>query len=211
LFRKSKSEEHSTAKQSKTNCSLGCLITLFSPHLFCFVSNCREVEPVTFRVAAGKCVLIGGLARIELVGDCKPFLFTFFVSNDIKLHPTDSSRADEYIAKHAGEVLTPPLAPGPERMEQIGEFEDHIIDIEGSGWKEAAADISLTGLGWIAVTGAGMAKVKISVPKGIGVSVRPPLMPMDIWETTAKYTGGRAVRKSTKTAGGKRRKGVGRR
>jgi hypothetical protein len=96
-------------------------------------------------------------------------------------------------------------------MEQIGEFEDHVIDIQGSGWKEAAADISLTGLGWIAVTGAGMAKVKISVPKGIGVSVRPPLMPMDIWETTAKYTGGRAVRKSTKTAGGKRRKGVGRR
>jgi hypothetical protein len=179
--------------------------------LFCFILNCREVEPVTFRVAAGKCVLIGGLARVELVGDCKPFLFTFFVSNDIKLHPTDSSRADEFIAKHVGEVLTPPLAPGPERMEQIGEFEDHIIDIEGSGWKEAAADISLTGLGWIAVTGAGTAKVKISVPKGIGVSVRPPLMPMDIWESTAKYTGGRAVRKSTKTAGGKRRKGVGRR
>jgi ribosome biogenesis GTPase A len=171
--------------------------------------NAREVEPITFRVTAGKCVLIGGLARLELVGDCKPFLFTFFVSNDIKLHPTDSSRADEYISKHVGSLLTPPLSP--ERMEQLGEFEEHIIDIEGTGWKEAAADISLTGLGWISVTGAGMANVKISVPKGVGVSVRPPLMPMDIWEATAKYTGGRAVRKSTKTAGGKRRKGVGRR
>jgi hypothetical protein len=144
------------------------------------------------------------LARIELLGDSKPFLFTFFVANEIKLHPTDACRADEFIQKHVGELLTPPLAPGTERMEQIGEFEDHVIDIEGSGWKEAAADISLTGLGWVAVTGAGTATVKVSVPKGVGVSVRPPLMPFDVWEATAKYTGGKAVRK------GKGRKGVGR-
>jgi len=193
------------------SCALFAACLVAHTHPFPFSCAPRQVEPITFRVASGKCVLVGGLARIELVGDCKPFLFTFFVSNDIKLHPTDAAKADEYIAKHAGEVLTPPLAPGPERMEQFGKFEDHIINIEGAGWKEAAADISLTGLGWIAVTGAGTAKVKVSVPKGIGVAVRPPLMPMDIWESTAKYTGGRAVRKSTKTAGGKRRKGVGRR
>ena len=107
-------------------------------------------------------------------------------------------------------MLTPPLEPGPERMEEIGEFEEHILDIQGMGWKEAAADISLTGLGWVAVTGAGSAKVKVSVPKGIGVLVRPPLMPFDVWEVAAKYTGGRAVRKSSKTKTGKRRKGVGR-
>jgi hypothetical protein len=179
-----------------------------------FVLNCllhRQVEPITFRVPAGKCVLVGGLAKIEVVGDCKPFLFTFFVANDIKLHPTDSSKADDYIAKHVGGELTPPLEPGPERLAQLGEFESHQVDIEGTGWKEAAADISLRGLGWIAVTGAGTAQVKISVPKGIGVSVRPPLMPFDIWEVAAKYTGGRAVRKSSKTRTGKRRKGVGRR
>jgi len=149
--------------------------------------------------------LVGGLAKVEVVGDSKPFLFTFFVANDIKLHPTDSSRADEFTAKHAGTILTPPLAPGPERMEEIGEFDSHTIEIDGSGWKEAAADITLTGLGWIAVTGAGRAKIRISVPKGIGISVRPPLMPFDIWEVAAKYTGSKAVRKTTKG-----RKGVGR-
>ena len=62
----------------------------------------------------------------------------------------------------------------------------------------------------MAVTGSGNAKVKISVPKDIGVLVRPPLMPFDIWEVAAKYTGGRAVRKSTRSKSGKRRKGVGR-
>lgn len=169
------------------------------------------MEPITFRVEAGKCVLVGGLARIELMDDCKPFLFTFFVSNDIKLHPTSADKASDFIRKHAGEILTPPLAPGSERMEQIGEFEEHIVEIDGTGWKEAAADITITGLGWVAVTGAGPATVKICVPKGIGISIRPPLMPFDIWESTAKYTGNKAVRKTTKSSSGKRRKGVGRR
>lgn len=137
-------------------------------------------------------------------------MFTFFVANDIKLHVTDVSKADDYIAKHAGGMLTPPLDPGPERMEQIGEFETHDINIEGTGWKEAAADITLRGLGWVAVTGPGTAKVRVSVPKGIGISVRPPLMPMDVWSVASKYTGGRAIRKGGKTKSGKNRKGVGR-
>ena len=187
--------------------------TLFSypPPYPTFYKHHRQVEPVTFRISSGKCVLIGGLARIEVIGDTKPFLFTFYVSNDIKLHPTSSDKADEFIQKHAGEMLTPPLDPGPERMEQIGEFEYHDVEIEGTGWKEAGADISLRGIGWVAVTGAGAAKVRIGVPKGIGFSVRPPLMPFDVWEATAKYTGGKATRKSTKTRTGKRNKGVGRR
>lgn len=181
---------------------------------FCFshlieISHFSNVEPVTFRVAAGKAVLVGGLAKLELIGDSRPFLFTFFVANGIKLHPTDSSKADEFVQKHIGEMLVPPLG-GLERLKQLGEFESHTIDIEGAGWKEAAADITLTGLGWIAVTGAGVASVRISVPKGVNVSLRPPLMPFDIWDSAAKYTGSRAVRKTTKTKYGKKRKGVGR-
>ena len=170
----------------------------------------RRVEPITFRVASGKCVLVGGLAKIEVIGDSKPFLFTFFVANDIKLHPTDCAKADDFVKKHAGRLLTPPLAPGPERMNELGEFQSHVVDVQGIGWKEAAADISLTGLGWVAVTGAGDVKIKISVPKGIGVTVRPPLMPFDIWEVTASYTGARAVRRTRSKKTGKRRKGVGR-
>lgn len=184
-----------------------------SPIVGCHViilRNFRKVEPITFRVSSGKCVLVGGLAKIEVIGDSKPFLFTFFVANDIKLHPTDSSRADDFIANHAGGLLTPPLGPGPERMAEMGEFDSHIIDIDGAGWKEAAADIALSGIGWVAVTGAGNVQVKISVPKGIGISIRPPLMPFDIWEVAAKYTGSKAVRKSTKSKTGKRRQGVGR-
>lgn len=222
----------------------GCLTERLTPEELKIVVPKKKVEPITFRIASGKCCLVGGLAKIEVIGDCKPFLFTFFVANDIKLHMTDSTRAEEFTAKHVGKMLTPPLEPGPERMEEIGEFEYHEIDIKGEGWKQAAADITLRGLGWVAVTGAGIAKLRIGVPKGIGLTVRPPLMPFDVWEgksmsnqcievssfsilshskaaiasfsiqqtktATAKYTGGRSVRKSGKSRSGKRRKGVGR-
>lgn len=188
----------------------GTITQLLTPDELKIICPKKQVEPITFRVAAGKCVLVGGLAKIEVIGDSKPFLFTFFVANDIKLHPTDSSRADSFKAKHAGNLLTPPLEPGPQRLEEIGELESHTVSIDGAGWKEAAADITLTGLGWIAVTGAGRANLRISVPKGIGISVRPPLMPYDIWEVAAKYTGAKAVRKPSKSKTGKRRRGVGR-
>lgn len=188
----------------------GCLTERLTPEELKIVVPKKRVEPVTFRIQAGKCALVGGLARVELIGDCKPFLFTFFVANEIKLHLTSSLKADDFISSHVGKLLTPPLEPGQARLEEIGEFEYHEIEVQGEGWKQAAADITLRGLGWVAVTGAGRAKVRIGVPKGIGVSLRPPLMPFDVWETTAKYTGGRSVRKSGKSRTGKRRKGVGR-
>jgi len=188
----------------------GCLTERLTPAELKIVVPKKKVEPITFRIASGKCALVGGLAKIELIGDSKPFLFTFFVANEIKLHLTDSAKADEFTKKHAGKFLTPPLEPGPERIEEIGEFEYHDIEIKGDGWKQAAADITLRGLGWVGVTGAGTAHVRIGVPKGIGITVRPPLMPFDVWEATAKYTGGRAVRKSGKSRSGKRRRGVGR-
>mmetsp|Transcript_12802 Transcript_12802/g.19475 ORF Transcript_12802/g.19475 Transcript_12802/m.19475 type:complete len:98 (+) Transcript_12802:235-528(+) len=96
-------------------------------------------------------------------------------------------------------------------MDQMGGFDEHVVDIDCDGWKVAAADIAIRGLGWISVTGVGTATVKISVPKGIGVSVRPPLMPYDVWEVASKYTGGKAIRKVSKNKNGtKKKKGVGR-
>eukprot|EP00579_Thalassiosira_antarctica_P012651 CAMPEP_0201919674 /NCGR_PEP_ID=MMETSP0903-20130614/8495_1 /ASSEMBLY_ACC=CAM_ASM_000552 /TAXON_ID=420261 /ORGANISM="Thalassiosira antarctica, Strain CCMP982" /LENGTH=788 /DNA_ID=CAMNT_0048456255 /DNA_START=94 /DNA_END=2458 /DNA_ORIENTATION=+ len=143
----------------------GCMTDRLTPEELKIVVPKKRVEPITFRLASGKCCLVGGLARVELIGDSKPFLFTFFVANEIKLHPCDSSRADEFISKHAGKMLTPPLEPGPERIEEIGEFEYHEIDINGDGWKQAAADITLRGLGWVAVTGVGTARVESACQK----------------------------------------------
>ncbi|CAN0497733.1 unnamed protein product, partial [Discosporangium mesarthrocarpum] len=49
------------------------------------------VEHVTFRVGEGKAVMMGGFATFEVL-EGRPFLVTFFVSNNVRLHPTDSQR-----------------------------------------------------------------------------------------------------------------------
>jgi len=182
----------------------GTLTQLLTPEELKIVVPKKKVEPITFRVASGKCVLVGGLARVGVIGDSKPFLLTFFVANDIKLHPTTSDKADSLIEKQSGKMLTPPLE------KRDIEWEHHDVEIDGSGWKEACADITLCGLGWVAVTGAGKASVRVTVPKGIGVAVRPPLMPYDVWEVASRYTGGKATRKVSKKKYGSKRKGVGR-
>lgn len=188
----------------------GTMTQFLTPKELKIVCPKKPVEPITFRISAGKSLLIGGLARIDVIGDSKPFLFTIYVANEIKLHLTDASKVDDFIRKHIGTILTPPLPPGEQRLEELGEFDSHILDIQGDGWKEASADIALTGLGWVAVSGVGTVKVKVSVPKGIGVSVRPPLMPFDIWDVASKYTGTKAVRRAGRSKSGKKRSGVGR-
>jgi len=191
----------------------GTLTQILTPEELKMTVPKKPIEPITFRVATGKSVLIGGLAEISVVGeDTKPFLLTFYISNDIKLHPTSTDRADAFRQTHAGTtMLSPPLPPGPERLNDIGPFEYHEFDVRGRGWKEAGADVALRGLGWVAVTGSGTARIRVGVPKGVGVSVRPPLMPFDMWESASKYTGGKATRRAGKSRFGKKRSGVGRR
>ena len=42
------------------------------------------------------------------------------MSNEVKLHPTDATRALEFVRKHAGGLVTPPASP--ERLEELGPF-----------------------------------------------------------------------------------------
>lgn len=152
-----------------------------------------QVNAITLRVAEGKAVLLGGLAKVELL-EGKPFYFTFYISNDVKLHFTDSSKADEFVEKHIGELLFPPN--NVERYRELGPFESKTFDIEGDSWKKSNTDIVIAGLGWISVTGPGIAKVKVTIPKGTKLGTRPALLPFDATFTTAKFTGGRLLKKS---------------
>ena len=60
------------------------------------------MEPITFRIKAGKTVLVGGLARVELMEPSKPFFFTFFIANEIKVHPSSADRVDDLLREHVG-------------------------------------------------------------------------------------------------------------
>ena len=223
----------------------------------------KKVTPVTFRVCGGRSVLVGGLARVDVLGDeDRAFLLTFFVSEDIKLQPCRTEKADEILRRHVGKMLTPPCVEGQaaerkekendedddeddsdddpfaalsetpfepteaelkglssaaaatmsdadspydeddeddddpydnalglSRLSSLGPFASHTFSVSGLGWKESCGDITLKGLGWVSVCGSGTATVVVSLPKGVGVELRPPLMPFEAWRYIGKFTG----------------------
>lgn len=80
-----------------------------------------------------------------------------------------------------------------------------------AGWKVASGDISIRGLGWVSITGVGLAELEVRMPKGVGVTFREDsLLPMDIWDYTGKWSGGRMIKKTTR-GGQKGNHGGGRR
>lgn len=159
----------------------------------------KPINAVTLRVQEGKCVMIGGLAIVELL-EGRPFFFTFFVSNEVKLHPTDAEKAKTilYSEKHIGGIVFPPHSV--ERVNQLGPYNSMVFEIEGEGWRQSASDIVIAGLGWVAITGVGKAKVRITVPNVTSVGVRSPLLPFEASHTTVKFTGGKLQRKTKKGA-----------
>jgi len=152
-----------------------------------------RVDHSTLRVAAGSSVMLGGLARIDMTGG-RPMWLTFYKSDDVTLHVTNTTKAeaDGYVEKHVGEMLAPPYTP--ERLEALGPHTESIIEIDGSGWKVASADVVLSGLGWFAVTGAGTCEFRVRVPEGVEVFTRPPLMPFEAQGTLASFSGARVVK-----------------
>ena len=170
----------------------------------------KRVEHVTLRVPEGKSVLLGGLARVNML-EGKPFLFTFYLANSIAIHPTQTAKVEEMLQKHAGQMLAPPASV--ERLEELAPFVETRFEVEGRGWDEPAIDIVLPGLGWVAVTGSGDCVVSVSVPQGVGVSAREPLIAdsrQAKGKAYAKFTGavlkdGRGNTKRRRAVGSKRR------
>jgi len=119
---------------------------------------------------------------------------TFFVSNEVKLHPTDSSRVEEFLAAHTGTLVSPPHSPT--RRDELGPYESHDCDVEGKSWYESECDLVVAGLGWVSITGTGKCKIRVTAPRGTVVSQRPALLPFESTGSTAKFSGGRIVRKA---------------
>ena len=99
---------------------------------------------MTLRVNEGKSILMGGLASIELVTG-KSFFFTFFLSNEIKIHPTNSTKVQDILSNplHVGKLIDPPSTV--ERIKELGTHQEHMFDIQGEGWTKSSTDIVISG------------------------------------------------------------------
>jgi len=146
----------------------------------------KEALRLTFHMDEGRTLLLGALARIDFLKG-RPFQFTVFISERVKLHRTRIEKAARICKQWAGNELTPPV--DARRYDSLLPFESQQFTLSGTGWDEACADIVFPGLGWVAITGCGECVVEAHVPAGVQVTIREPLMPHEARWTGVKYRG----------------------
>lgn len=126
-----------------------------------------EIKPRVFQLQAKQTLFFGGLARVDFVEGERQSMICY-LSNDLQIHRTKMENAENLLAKHWGELLSPP------RKEQLAEmptWKRHRFSIG----KQELRDIVIHGLGWVAIKGTG-AMVDVYVPEGVGVSIRPSII-----------------------------------
>jgi ribosome biogenesis GTPase YqeH len=127
-----------------------------------------RINPRVYQLNEGQSLFIGGLARIDFVrGERQPFVF--YIANNLYVHRTKLENADELLAKHHGELLSPPSGEDAKRLPP---FTKYTFKVHAKG----PTDVVIAGLGWVALQGKHDATVEVHVPKGVGVGLRKGLI-----------------------------------
>ncbi len=152
------------------------MTSLLAPEEVRLLLPARRLKPRTYRVPVGSCILIGGVARVDLVeAPGSSVYLTVYVADEIATHMGKVEGAEERLAKHAGARLRPPLEP--ERLAALPPWVPRNISVEGSSWKQHSMDVALAGLGWVAVGVAGKAKLRVWTYEAVGITAHAALIP----------------------------------
>ncbi|KAJ2679194.1 nitric oxide associated protein 1 [Coemansia spiralis] len=141
----------------------------------------KRITPFSFILGLGRSVMLGGLARIDLIeGPMRVFVTIF---SNIRPHFTNIERAYELIKEmESGKstILQPPIGTS-DRLKMFPKQKLAVeYSFEGLHKNHATLDVAISGIGWIAITGKfPQAKIRVYTPHGAGVYVRPPLMPFE--------------------------------
>lgn len=132
------------------------------------VSPQKEIKPKTYQLNPSQTLFFGALARFDFVSGDKQG-FTAYLDNQIELHRTKLEGADEFYAKHRGELLAPPTKA---ELADFPELVAHDFTITDK------TDLVYSGLGWIRIHGRVDAPVKVRgwAPEGVAVLVRKALI-----------------------------------
>ena len=135
--------------------------------------------PRTYRIQIGGTVHVGGVSRIDLLDAPQRTIYvTIWCSNDVPLHYTTNGakNGDEIYTKHAGTKLTPPLG-GEEGALRLGRWGSRKVSVYGDSWTESTRDISIAGVGWVAVACVGNADFRVWTHEGVQLETREALVP----------------------------------
>ncbi len=122
-----------------------------------------ELRPMNFQINSDQTLYFGGLARVDYFqGEKTPFVCYF--PRDIKIHRTKTANAKRVYQNDA--TLSPKIAG----IDDVEQMQSYTFNLDGT-----KQDIVISGLGFFTVSQKN-GKVKIMVPKGIGVFVREALI-----------------------------------
>uniref|UniRef100_A0A3B5MIS2 Uncharacterized protein n=1 Tax=Xiphophorus couchianus TaxID=32473 RepID=A0A3B5MIS2_9TELE len=146
-----------------------------------FVVPTRAIVPRTFVLKPGMTLFVGALARIDFLQlqGRKSCWFSVLASSQVPVHVTGLEKAASVYERHAGHALLGVPAGGSERMQRFPALVPQDFNLEGRGYLEAAADITLSSA-WVAVTAMSGERVELRVhgPEAAGFGLRtPPLLP----------------------------------
>ncbi|HIW38356.1 MAG TPA: ribosome biogenesis GTPase YqeH [Candidatus Jeotgalicoccus stercoravium] len=128
-----------------------------------YVSPGKEIKAKTFQLNEEQTLFIGNLGRIDyLTGGQNSF--SVYCNHHLTIHRTKLDNAEDFYLKHYDGLLTPPNIDEPFLSEN---YDEHLINVD------AMSDVLISGLAFISI--AKDAKVKVRVPKGVNVSVRPTI------------------------------------
>ncbi|XP_037531105.1 nitric oxide-associated protein 1 [Nematolebias whitei] len=156
------------------------ILHLLQDHEVQLVVPTQAIIPRTFVLKPGMSLFVGALARIDFLQGGQSCWFSVMASNRVPVHITHLDKADKVYEKHAGDILLGVPAGGSERMKQFPALVPQDFTLEGRSYLEAAADITLSSAGWVALTAVEGDQVQVRVhgPAAAGIRLRtPPLLP----------------------------------
>lgn len=124
----------------------------------------KEIKPTVFQLNPEQTLFIAGLARIDYLTGEKVG-FTCYFNNDLYIHRSKLSQAEEIFKQHLGGMLTPPTK---DEMEKLAPLKRYVFKVNEK------VDLVISGLGFVTIN-ARNAQVAVHAPKGVGVYIRPSL------------------------------------
>ena len=165
------------------------IINLLTAEEVASVLTTRPLQPRTFLLKQGQTLLLGGLARIDLVTNAKehhPSRVTVFCSRDLPINIVNTRGVEQFLSFAMGRgLLKVPQTKRPEFPELLGR-ELSVTGLTGSGvgniaggnWR-GAADIVLSSVGWVMVCPRQGEETRwvAWTPGGRGIVAREPFLP----------------------------------
>ncbi|CDR97875.1 hypothetical protein, conserved [Babesia bigemina] len=132
----------------------------------------KTMDTPTVRLDAGQSLLVGAMARIDLVEGSAASV-RCYIGSGVTLHVCRSVAAADVMRNKAGNAIFPPHTK--DDYELLGPMKKYRLTVNCNG-AIPVDDIVIPGLGWLSPTGVGPKVIEIYAPKGLDVLRRPAMI-----------------------------------